>query len=196
MSVGLNNVVSSIEMKAIPSLIIFLTATLIGGCKTSHPRSDSVPVKNGIAHLVSWGGGILVDVPKQYKVVKSQGPDFDVFTIRSTTDPDCWLGVYIGHHPMREHVRDRQLQTIQATVGGKQCNWFRQYEPPPTEFGPYRHDLYIAHLFDDHPQESARHVIVHVWARGTLSTFAEVKGITETIRLAPQGTDKVVNRMP
>lgn len=180
-------------MKAISWPVMLLAAALIGGCRTAHPSSDRIPVKNGAAHLFSWGGGILVDVPKEYEVVKSQGPDFDVFTIRNTTYQGRWLGIYIGHQPMTHQIDGRDVQKIAVSLAREQANWLRTSEPLPAEFGPFRHDLYIEHLFDNHPQDSAHNVVVHVWTRGTLEDFSQVKTIVETIRLALNEAD---NQMP
>lgn len=168
-------------------LHVLAFAVLCSGCVSLRPAASKVEFMT--VQLQAREGGVLMEVPAWFEVLKDEGPDFDVFTVRSMSDPESWLGVYIGRQPSQRHLLNTHPGIIRDRIGQQVVGWLRQPQPPPAAEGTYRHDVYVKGLFDRHPRESARDLIVHIWARGDLRHFERLRRLPRTLRLAPQLSD-------
>jgi len=133
--------------------------------------------------LPSWGNGapeLLIQLPSNYGVRPSKGPDFDVFYIGPKGEPSSDIMLYVGHNPSARAPRE-SAQEISGTIQGHTITWKRWVEG---EGGAkiYKQEAMMRELFDTSGSGYGG-LIVHALIMGPdAGTLEQRQRIVETLR--------------
>ena len=152
-------------------------------CRSLLPPQQDRVCLDAATVLPSWGNGapeLLIQLPSNYGVRPSKGPDSDVFYLGPKGEPSSDIMLYVGHNPSAP-APSESAQEIRGTIRGRTITW-RRWVEGAAGARIFKQEAMIRALFDTSASGYGG-LIVHALIMGPdAGTLERRQRIVETLR--------------